>query len=93
MLPAQVQQALDAGTAAFRAGDLMAARGYYRTAAELAPDVAAAWFGVYLAENRLGNQAAADSAAARVNELSPELMRGMGMMGEGHPGTPEPGGG
>jgi len=86
-VPPAVQAQLDSGTMSFRGGDVEGARLHYRAAAELAPELPAAWFGVYLAETRLGNQAAADSAAEIVNRLAPELLESGAMMGAGHPGT------
>jgi uncharacterized membrane-anchored protein len=82
----EAQAQLDSGNAAFRAGNIEAARGYYRATTRIAPDLAAGWFGVYLSETRLGNKAAADSAALVVHRLAPELMQAPGMMTGGHPG-------
>ncbi|MEJ2215835.1 MAG: hypothetical protein P8099_04380 [Gemmatimonadota bacterium] len=80
------QAQLDSGNAAFRAGDIETARTHYRTTTRIAPNLAAGWFGVYLSETRLGNKAAADSAALVVHRLAPELMQAPGMMSGGHPG-------
>lgn len=77
---------LDSGNTAFRAGDIQAAREHYRATTQMAPNVAAGWFGMYLSETRLGNKAAADSAALVVHRLAPELMQAPGMMNGGHPG-------
>ena len=60
---------LDSGNAAFRARNYELARKHFRAAVELKPDFAAGWFGVYMAEDRLGNKAAADSAMKRAEEL------------------------
>lgn len=68
-LPTGLAALLDSGTVAYRAGDYEAARHHYRAAADQAPEVASTWFGVYLAESALGNEAAADSALARYGEL------------------------
>ena len=70
-LPPAVRDALDRGSAAFRARQYDSARAAYRDAAARAPDVAAAWFGVYMAERALGNVEAADSALARAREVAP----------------------
>lgn len=80
------QAQLDSGNNAFRAGDIQAAREHYRATTRMAPNVAAGWFGVYLSETRLHNNAAADSAALVVHRLAPELMQAPGMMNGGHPG-------
>jgi tetratricopeptide (TPR) repeat protein len=83
-LPADVQAAIDGGNAAFRAGDHAAALAHYREATRLGPDQGSAWFGVAMAAGALGDQALADSAQARVRELSPEL----GSASHGGPGSP-----
>ena len=70
-LPAPVVAQLDSGSAAFRVDDHQEALRHYREAARLGPDVAAAWFGVYMAQKALGNAQGADSALARVQELAP----------------------
>ncbi len=74
---------LDSGNAAFRAKDYTGALAHYRGAAERQPQLAAAWFGVYMAQSALGNKTAADSAMRRAQALDP------GMVG-GHPTSPAP---
>jgi tetratricopeptide (TPR) repeat protein len=68
--PALVE-ALDNGNAAYRAGDYQEALRYYQQAVDTDDDVAAGWFGVYMAQLALGNAAAAESARARAQELQP----------------------
>lgn len=63
-------EALDAGNEAYRAGNYEEALGHYREA-NADGDVAAAWFGIYMAELALGNGPAADSAMARAQSLAP----------------------
>ena len=70
-LPAGVVAALDSGNAAYREGRYDEARGHYRDATRQGEDVAAAWFGLYMAELALGNSAAADSAMDRAQRLAP----------------------
>ncbi len=70
-LPPEVAAQLDSGNVAFRAKEYEAARTHYREAARLAPHVTAAWYGVYMVEKTLGNEAAADTAMAWVRRLSP----------------------
>jgi Flp pilus assembly protein TadD len=70
-MPADVRAALDSGNAAFRADRFEDARTHYLRAVELGPDQSAAWFGLSMAEQQLGNVAAADSAMQRVQQLSP----------------------
>lgn len=79
-LPPQAQVHLDSGNTAFRAKDYPGALAHYQEAARIAPDQAATWFGVSMAAEKVGDQAALDTARARVQALSPT------MMGEAHPG-------
>lgn len=69
--PAGMSEVIDSANDAFRARDYQRANELYRRATQMAPDVTAGWFGVNMAEQALGNQAAADSAMARAMELSP----------------------
>jgi hypothetical protein len=68
-VPDSVRAQLDSGNAAYRAKDYEAARQHYRAAVGMAPDFTAAWFGVYMAETALGNQAAADSAKTHLGSM------------------------
>jgi hypothetical protein len=70
------QTALDSGNVAFRRGDIKAASAFFRQAAQSDPKNVAGWYGVYMAESKLGNKAAADSAHAIVANLAPELPAG-----------------
>ena len=70
-LPAELVAALDSGNAAYRRGDYEAALAAYEQAVAEDDDVAAGWFGVYMAHLALGNTAAADSAMARAQALAP----------------------
>ena len=65
-----VLEALDAGNEAYRAGNYQAALDHYRDA-NRDDKVAAAWFGIYMAQLALGNEEAADSAMARAQSLAP----------------------
>jgi tetratricopeptide (TPR) repeat protein len=65
-----VVEALDAGNDAYRAGDYESALSHYREANQDG-DVAAAWFGIYMAQIALGNAEAADSAMQRAQSLAP----------------------
>lgn len=62
---------LDSGNVAFRARDLDQAARHYRRVTELAPDLAAGWFGVYMTETMRGDTEAADSAFQRAQKLAP----------------------
>lgn len=66
----EVTAGIDSGNAAYRAGDYPEARRHFRAAAAADPAAATAWFGVYMAEEAMGNTAAADSALERVGELA-----------------------
>ncbi len=71
-LGASVQ--LDSGNTAYRAKDYPAALAHYRNAAARQPALAAAWMGIAMAQNALGNKAGADSAIRKVEELAPGTM-------------------
>jgi len=62
---------LDSGSRAYAEGRLQDARRHHLRAVELAPDLTSAWFGLFMVEDSLGNEAAADSALARVRRISP----------------------
>lgn len=70
-LPPELVAHLDSGSAAYRRDAFETSREHYRAAAEIDGEVAAAWFGVYMAEKALGNEAAADSALQRAQGLAP----------------------
>jgi hypothetical protein len=70
------QTALDSGNVAFRRGDIEAASKFFRQAAQADPKNVAGWYGVYMAESKLGNKAAADSAHAIVANMAPEMPAG-----------------
>jgi len=70
-LPVEVVAQLDSGSAAFRADDHEAALAYYTRATEIAPDVAAGWFGVYMAQQALGNAKAAEDALEKAQSVEP----------------------
>lgn len=66
-----VVAALDSGNVAYRAKDYETARRYFREATEIDDGVAAAWFGVYMAELALGNDDEAEAAMERAQDLAP----------------------
>ncbi len=87
---------LDSGNAAFKVKEYRGALAHYRAAADRQPSLAAAWFGVYMAEKALGNAAGADSAMRRVQALAPGTMgahpanadsTAAGALPPGHPGA------
>jgi tetratricopeptide (TPR) repeat protein len=70
-LAPEVVAHLDSGSAAFRADDYQGARDHFVAATEIDSDAAAAWFGVYMAEKALGNEAAAEEALQRAQDVQP----------------------
>ncbi len=68
-MPHEIAVLIDAGNAAFSSGDYETARQHYRGAAARDTAVAAAWYGLAMAERALGNDAAADSALQRLSGL------------------------
>lgn len=70
-LPADVLAQLDSGSAAFREDDHEGALAHYTNATDLAPDLAAAWFGVYMAHHALGNLEAAQAALEKAQSVNP----------------------
>ena len=67
--PAALLAQVDSGNAAIRADDFEAARRFFVTATELAPEVAAGWFGLYLAEQGLGRATEAADALERAQAI------------------------
>lgn len=70
-MSAEAVAQLDSGNAAMRDDAFEAALGHYRRVVELEPDQASGWFGLFMANNALGNGAAADSALERAQGLVP----------------------
>lgn len=70
-LPVEVVAHIDSGSAAFRRDDHQGALEHYTKASELAPDLAAAWFGIYMAQQALGNAAAAEEALGKAQSVEP----------------------
>jgi tetratricopeptide (TPR) repeat protein len=79
--PEGLGRLVDRGNTAYREGRYDDAADTFREATELAPDVAAGWFGLHMAESARGNHEAADSARMQAEALTPGL-------GAGHPRTP-----
>ena len=67
--PAMTAQ-LDSGNAAIRADDFDAARRHFLVVTEMAPDIAAGWFGLYLAEQGRGDESAAMAALERARGIA-----------------------
>jgi len=62
---------LDSANAAYRDEAYEAALGYFRQVAEMAPDEATGWFGIYMAQTALGNVEAAQEALQQARSLAP----------------------
>lgn len=71
-LAPDVAEAIDSGNAAYREKDYQVALEHYERAAELDEDLAAAWFGIYMAQLALGNTDAANDAMDRAQTLAPD---------------------
>jgi tetratricopeptide (TPR) repeat protein len=71
-LAPDVADAIDSGNAAYRDQDYQGALEHYQRAAELDDELAAAWFGIYMAQLALGNTEAANDAMDRAQSLAPE---------------------
>jgi tetratricopeptide (TPR) repeat protein len=92
-LDPRVVTQIDSGNAAYRERRYEASLGFYREAARLDPDAAAAWFGVYMAELALGNAAAAEDALRRARDAAPRaslVEPGMGEPPFAGPDAPAP---
>jgi Flp pilus assembly protein TadD len=70
-MSAAVVAQLDSGSQAFRDGDFESALRHYGGVTELAPEMGAGWFGIYMAQRELGDQAAAQAALDRARDLVP----------------------
>ena len=70
LAPGVVAQ-LDSGGAAFRDDRFSAALEHYTRVTELAPDLGAGWFGVYMARQALGDLEGAEAALERVRQIAP----------------------
>jgi tetratricopeptide (TPR) repeat protein len=78
----ELEGSIDRGNAAYRDGRYDDAAAYYRQATETAPQVAAGWFGLHMAELARGNHEAAQAALEQAEALTPGL-------GGGHPVAPD----
>ncbi len=70
-LPEEAVAQLDSGNESYRAKNYDAALAHYQKVVDVAPDAAAGWFGIYMAQLALGHANAADSAMARAKALAP----------------------
>jgi tetratricopeptide (TPR) repeat protein len=70
-LSPEVAALIDSGNAAYRERRDEAALRHFGAAVQLDSTLAAAWFGVYMAEQRLGNTDAAEAALRRARRAEP----------------------
>jgi hypothetical protein len=94
-MSAEVQELVNQGNEAQRAGDYAAALGFYREAMELAADHPVPQFGALMAAMALGERALVDSLTLKLEATSPELLAMLspdGSMGGGMPAAPHAGG-
>jgi hypothetical protein len=94
-MSAEVQELVNQGNEAQRAGNYSTALGLYREAMELAADHPVPQFGALMAAMALGEQALADSLTRKLEATSPELLAMLspdGSMGGGMPANPHAGG-
>ena len=70
-MTAEVVAHLDSGNVAFRVDDYAGARRHFRVVVELDPESAPGWFGLYMAEQAVGNVEAADAAFRRAQDIAP----------------------
>ncbi len=68
VVSAEAKAALDAGNAAFRAKDYVAALTAFEKARTLAPDNAAPWFGIYMVAQARNDTKAADAALIEIRK-------------------------
>lgn len=70
------QAQLDSGNAAYRRGDYKASSQFFHAAAQARPDDITGWYGVYMAESKLGNTKEAAYAKGIVAKAAPDLSLG-----------------
>ena len=80
------QAQLDSGNAAYRRGDYERATEFYHQAAATEPENLSGWYGVYMAETKLGNAEEAAKAKAFVAERAPEMPLSEHPTASDHPG-------
>jgi tetratricopeptide (TPR) repeat protein len=62
---------LDSGNAAYRERDYQRALEHYQTAVQMNDELAAGWFGIYMAQLALGNAEAAEAAMEQARIRAP----------------------
>ena len=80
------QTQLDSGNAAYRRGDYKASAKFFHAATEADKENLSGWYGVYMAESKLGNTEEANKAKAIVTEKAPEMPLTEHPKASAHPG-------
>ena len=70
-LSPEARAELDLANVAYRAGDYETALSHFERVVEMAPDDATGWFGIFMAQNALGNAEAAEEALAEARSRAP----------------------
>lgn len=84
----EVQDLVDRGNEAQRAGSYEEALGFYSAAVELAPEHPVPQFGALMAAIALGDEAMVDSLSERLQNTAPELLSMLNPDGSMGGGTP-----
>lgn len=94
-MSAEVQELVNEGNEAQRAGDFEGAMAAYDAAMALDPDHPVPQFGALMVALATGDEVLTDSLSRRLQESAPELLAMLnpdGTMGAGMPGNPHEGG-
>ena len=81
------QAQLDSGNAAYRRGDYKASAKFFHLATKSEPENLSGYYGVYMAESKLGNTEAASKAKAFVAKQAPEMPLEQHPTAKEHPGS------
>lgn len=73
--PAELTAQVDSANAAIAGGEYETAAEIYRSLVEQYPDIGTVWFGLYMAEDALGNTDAAEAALEKAEAITPGLGR------------------
>jgi tetratricopeptide (TPR) repeat protein len=93
-LPAEIQEQLDSANTAYRSGEYDEALALFQEVTEMAPGLAAGWYGVGMTHQAMGDTEAAEAAMMEVHQLAPDLpLQHPGpdaAPANPHPATPNP---
>ncbi|MGK7311827.1 MAG: tetratricopeptide repeat protein [Candidatus Longimicrobiales bacterium M2_2A_002] len=71
--PYELEAQVDSANLEYMNEQYQASADRYRALTEEYPEIGTLWFGLYMAENALGNEETAQEALAKANELAPGL--------------------